>query len=74
MNDVLDVYEVGTKVFLTKEIKAKIVTVALHTGGVVQYECAWWNGEARIRDWFSEDDILRIVEDEPKRKIGFYSE
>ena len=70
----LDIYEVGTKVKLNdSDLVAKIVTVAIHTSNVIQYECAWWSGEARVRDWFSEDDIVDVVsKDTKKNKIGFH--
>tara|TARA_B100002019_G_C21274187_1_gene604247 strand:+ start:232 stop:465 length:234 start_codon:yes stop_codon:yes gene_type:complete len=71
----LEIHEVGTKVRLNDDdLVAKIITVAIHAGDVVQYECAWWTGEARTRDWFSVDDILEVMCDKPKRTIGFHNE
>jgi uncharacterized protein YodC (DUF2158 family) len=74
MISTLDIYEVGTKVKLNDgDLVAKIVTVAIHTSNVIQYECAWWSGESRVRDWFSEDDIVDVVsKDTKKNKIGFH--
>jgi len=69
----LEVYEVGTKVVLAEDIKAKIVTVAIHAGNIVQYECAWWNSGARIRDWFVLGDFT-VAKEESPMKIGFARE
>ena len=52
MANTLNIYEVGTKVKLNDDdLEAKIITVAIHASNVIQYECAWWSGEARVRDW-----------------------
>jgi hypothetical protein len=73
-SDTLEIYSVGTKVRLNDDdLMAKIITVAIHAADVVQYECAWWTGEARSRDWFSADDILEIIGDKEKRLIGFHN-
>ena len=71
----LNIYEVGTKVKLNdNDLIAKIVTVAIHASNVIQYECAWWSGEARVRDWFGEDDILEVIDGtKSKNKIGFHN-
>ena len=72
----LETYKAGTRVILNTEpdeIEATISTVAIHVGDYVQYECVWWAGANRSRDWFSESDILEVVsEDKEKRKIGFH--
>tara|TARA_Y100000004_G_scaffold168036_1_gene201073 strand:+ start:92 stop:322 length:231 start_codon:yes stop_codon:yes gene_type:complete len=75
MASTLNIYEVGTKVKLNDDdLEAKIVTVAIHASNVIQYECAWWSGEARVRDWFAEDDILEVVDSSKKKnKIGFHN-
>ena len=70
MVDTLEVYEVGTDVVLSEDIQAKIVTVAIHAENIVQYECAWWSGETRTRDWFTLDDFTVKNHEEPT-KIGF---
>ena len=74
MINTLDIYEIGTKVKLNDgELVAKIVTVSIHASNVIQYECAWWSGGSRVRDWFSEDDIVDVVsKDTKKNKIGFH--
>ena len=75
MANTLDIYEVGTRVKLNDDnLEAKIITVAIHASNVVQYECAWWSGEARVRDWFGEDDILEVIDGtKSKNKIGFHN-
>jgi len=72
----VEVYKAGIKVLVSADpdsIEATISTVAIHDGDYVQYECVWWNGLTRSRDWFSETDIIEVVnEDKPKTKIGFH--
>ncbi len=68
----IEVYPVGTVVLLDDDVKAKVVTVALHDSNYVQYECAWWSGQSRSREWFSEGDILKVVDPKAKQKIGFH--
>ena len=76
MVNTLNIYEIGTKVKLNDDdLVAKIVTVAIHASNVIQYECTWWSGETRVRDWFSEDDIVDVIEQDAKKsKIGFHNE
>ena len=75
MASTLNIYEVGTKVKLNDDdLEAKIITVAIHASNVIQYECAWWSGEARVRDWFAEDDILEVIgSSKEKHTIGFHN-
>ena len=75
MASTLNIYEVGTKVKLNDDdLEAKIITVAIHASNVIQYECAWWSGEARVRDWFAEDDILEAIgSSKEKNTIGFHN-
>ena len=74
MASTLNIYEVGTKVKLNDDdLEAKIITVAIHASNVIQYECAWWSGEARVRDWFAEDDILEVIGSrKEKNSKGFH--
>jgi uncharacterized protein YodC (DUF2158 family) len=72
MKNDIEIINVGSYVRLSEEIVAKVITVAIHQGNVVQYECSWWCGETRARDWFSEDDVQEIIGAKPhKMKIGF---
>lgn len=70
-NKTLDLYSVGTEVSLTEEVSAKIITVAIHADNVVQYECAWWSGESRTREWFAASEFIKIGEKDEPVKIGF---
>tara|TARA_B100000405_G_C16566325_1_gene367744 strand:+ start:212 stop:442 length:231 start_codon:yes stop_codon:yes gene_type:complete len=68
----LEVYKTGTWVKLSEEVEAKIITVAIHQDGTVQYECAWWSGQSRVREWFSSEDFIEVQADKVvKNKIGF---
>tara|TARA_Y100000296_G_scaffold64564_1_gene75819 strand:- start:396 stop:632 length:237 start_codon:yes stop_codon:yes gene_type:complete len=71
MTNLLELYPVGTKVLLTEDISAVIITTSIHDGNMVQYECAWWNGKSRTREWFNASEILGVDEDVKPTKIGF---
>ena len=66
----MQVYPVGTEVLISDEVSATIVTVAIHSGNYVQYECAWWSGGSRTREWFHETEI-QIDKKDKTLKIGF---
>tara|TARA_B100001778_G_C18051493_1_gene389982 strand:+ start:148 stop:396 length:249 start_codon:yes stop_codon:yes gene_type:complete len=70
-DDTINIYGVGTTVCLTEKLEAKIITVAIHSENTVMYECAWWNGDSRTKDWFSADDFVSIGEKKADVKIGF---
>jgi|TARA_R110000765_G_scaffold186294_1_gene291966 hypothetical protein len=67
----IDVHNVGTSVALTENIDAKITTIAIHENNSITYECSWWSGESRTKDWFSASDFLSIGEKDTVTKIGF---
>ena len=67
----IEIHSIGTSVSLTETIYAKIVTVAIHENNSVTYECSWWNGDTRTKDWFSSSDFLSVGEKEAVTKIGF---
>jgi|TARA_R110000824_G_scaffold353263_2_gene540406 uncharacterized protein YodC (DUF2158 family) len=67
----LDIYSVGTEVSLTENINAKIMSISIHANDVVQYECAWWNGDTRTRDLFIESDFISVGKKSTPTKIGF---
>ena len=71
MTELLELYPVGTKVLLTEDISAVIITTSIHDGDMVQYECAWWSGKSRSREWFNASEILGVDEDVKTTKIGF---
>ena len=70
-SNTIEIYNVGTEVSLTEKISAKIVTIAIHENNFVAYECSWWNGDTRSKDWFSSADFLSVGEKDPIAKIGF---
>ena len=67
----IDVHNVGTSVALTDSIDAKITTIAIHENNSVTYECSWWSGDTRVKDWFSASDFLSVGEKDSVTKIGF---
>ena len=67
----MEVYEPGTKVILDEDLHATIITVSIHAGNYIQYECAWWSGSSRTREWFTEDDIVKLDKREEGLQIGF---
>ena len=69
--DTIEIYSVGTSVALTENVDAKIITIAIHENNSVTYECSWWSGDNRTKDWFSSSDFLNVGEKDPTTKIGF---
>ena len=69
--DTIEIYSVGTSVTLTENVDAKIITIAIHENNSVTYECSWWSGDNRTKDWFSSSDFLNVGEKDPTTKIGF---
>jgi len=69
--DSIEIYNVGTEVELTEGVNAKIITIAIHENNSVQYECAWWSGDNRAKEWFTSSDFLSIGEKDSITKIGF---
>ena len=67
----IEIHSVGTSVSLTETVDAKIITIAIHENNSVTYECSWWNGDTRSKDWFSSADFLSVGEKDPTAKIGF---
>jgi hypothetical protein len=70
-NNNIEIHSVGTSVALTESVDAKIITIAIHENNSVQYECAWWSGDTRTKDWFSSNDFLSVGKKDPSIKIGF---
>ena len=66
----MELYSPGTNVLLDEDIEATIVTVSIHSNNYIQYECAWWNGLTRTREWFNECEITLNKQDKDL-KIGF---
>jgi len=66
----LKLFSPGTKVLLDKDIQAVVITVSIHSHNYVQYECAWWSGATRTREWFGEHEIIGEEQDKGL-KIGF---
>jgi len=67
----IEVHSLGTSVALTESIDAKIITIAIQENDSVTYECSWWTGDSRTKDWFSDSDFLSVGEKESVTKIGF---
>jgi hypothetical protein len=70
-NDTIEIHGVGTPVALTENVDAKIITIAIHENNSVTYECSWWSGDNRTKDWFSASDFLSVGEKDSTTKIGF---
>jgi hypothetical protein len=67
----LEIHSVGTQVALTESIDAKIIAIAINENNSVTYECSWWNGDTRAKDWFTSSDFLSVGEKDAVTKIGF---
>jgi len=65
----LELYKVGSKVKLTKDLYGSIVSIHISGDNNVTYECGWWDGNSYSLHNFSSNDIeLTTLE---KTKIGF---
>jgi hypothetical protein len=67
----IEIYSVGTLVSLTESVDAKIIGITIHENNSVTYECSWWNGDTRTKDWFTSSDFLSVGEKDAVTKIGF---
>ena len=67
----IEIHNIGTLVALTETVDAKIVTIAIHENNSIAYECSWWSGDTRTKDWFSSSDFLSVGEKDAVTKIGF---
>ena len=67
----LEIHSIGTSVALTESVDAKIVSISIHENDSVTYECSWWTGESRTKDWFVNSDFLSVGKKESITKIGF---
>jgi hypothetical protein len=65
----LELYKIGSKVKLTKDLYGHIVGIHISGDNNVTYECGWWDGNSYSLHNFSSNDIeLTTLE---KTKIGF---
>ena len=67
----MEVYSPGTRVVLDEDISATIIGVTILAENVLQYQCAWWNGKSRSKDWIKPSEITDIDNGSKKIKIGF---
>jgi len=67
----LELYKIGSKVKLTKDLYGTIVSIHISGDNNVTYECGWWNARSYSTENFASNDIeVTVVE---KTKIGFVS-
>lgn len=60
---------VGTK---EKEIKVTIVEIMLTAENEIKYNCVWWDGYTRKKEWLSSIEVKLPEEDKAmKTTIGF---
>ena len=69
-NNVLEFYNIGTKVKLDTDVYATIIGVHIGSNHSVTYECGWWNGRSYCKEIFNSCDIETVVNTE-KTRIGF---
>ena len=70
----MEVYKPGTEVLLKNELPAIVIGVSIYGDAAVQYQCAWWNGRARNKDWIKPSEIVSAVKRDNKMKIGYRGE
>jgi hypothetical protein len=66
----INVYPIGTKVKLEKDVPGTITAILIEPGYNVQYKICWWNGRERKYEW-----LFDTIDFEPERfttkEIGF---
>jgi uncharacterized protein YodC (DUF2158 family) len=67
----MEVFRPGTEVLLKNELPAIVVGVSIYSDDTIQYQCAWWNGRSRNKDWIKPCEIVSAVNSSSKMKIGF---
>ena len=67
----MEVYKPGTEVILKNELPATIIGVSIYGDAAIQYQCAWWGGRSRNKDWLKPCEIVSISKRDSKMKIGF---
>ena len=65
----LELCKIGSRVKLTEDIYATIVSINIAAGNSITYHCGWWNGRSYSTENFSPNDIEVVTEE--KFKIGF---
>ena len=67
----MEVYKPGTEVLLKNELPAIVIGVSIYGDVAVQYQCAWWSGRSRNKDWIKPSEIVSAAKRDSKMKIGF---
>jgi len=70
----MEVHRPGTCVTLDDDIRATIIAATILDEDVVQYQCVWWNGKTRTKDWIKPVEITVTDRKHKKIKIGFSQE
>ena len=70
----MEVYKPGTEVILKNELPATIIGVSIYGDAAIQYQCAWWGGRSRNKDWLKPCEIVSAAKRDSKMKIGFKGE
>ena len=65
----MELYKIGSKVKLTKDLYGSIVAIHISGDNHVVYECGWWDGNSYSLHNFSSNDIELTISE--KTKIGF---
>ena len=69
-NNILEFYNIGTKVKLDADVYATIISVNISSNNSISYECGWWNGRSYCKEVFNSCDIENVIHTE-KTRIGF---
>jgi hypothetical protein len=69
-NNVLEFYNIGTKVKLADDVYGNIITVSIGPNNSISYKCGWWSGRTYCTETFNSSEIEAVVTTE-KTRIGF---
>jgi hypothetical protein len=70
---ILEVYPIGKKVKLEKDIPGIIIAILIEPKNRIQYKVSWWSGRDRKSEWF---DSFEVNPEDYRDcvKIGFINE
>lgn len=51
-------------------LAGKVIAVAIRSGGNIQYEVAWMDGNTRSCDWLDASEVVQ-TNDQAEMQIGF---
>lgn len=70
MKPQLEVFQIGSPVYIGDHIEATILAISIYEHNRVSYQVAWWNGNTRNSEWLEQHEINATTKS-PTMRIGF---